>query len=106
MFLVCKGNEPRLERLHQKHVQMLAVTQLWSHPLIASLICNGDNVSPRSRHVRDSFGFSFSCCAMLASGAGKESTGTVSPVFTYAFDSRIVLQLDMLMAELLIYPHI
>lgn len=42
---------------------------------------------------------------MLASGAGKESAGTVSPVFTYAFDSYIFLQLDMLMAGLLIYPY-
>lgn len=30
---------------------MLAVTQLWSHPLIASLICNGVQGLQRRQHV-------------------------------------------------------
>jgi hypothetical protein len=39
--VTCRSmTRPTAPREH-KHVQILVVTQLWWHPLIASLICNG-----------------------------------------------------------------
>lgn len=54
MFPVCILTKARLDKLapgEHKHVQMLAVTQLWWHPLIASLICNGVQGLQRRQRV-------------------------------------------------------